>query len=203
MSAHTEYPEALELLVQAFVRLPGIGRRTAERLVFSLLDWEPELLAEFGRRLANLPNAIRICSNCGNLADREKCAICLDSGRDPSLICVVESPAQIMVIERARCFHGIYHVLGGRISPLDGRGPDDLRIGQLLDRLAVESVRELILATGADVEGEATASYVRESVKRSGLRISRIAFGIPVGGDIGYADSATISMAIGSRHEIT
>ncbi len=200
MSTHAEYPETIDLLVQAFARLPGIGRRTAERLVFSLLDWPDTDLAEFGRRVAHLREEIKICQICGNWADADQCIICRDPEREEKVICVVESPAQIMVIERSRCFHGLYHVLGGRIAPLDGTGPEDLRIDQLLQRLSENRIRELILATGADVEGEATASYIKDTVRRPELRITRIAFGVPVGGDIGYADAATIAMAINSRH---
>lgn len=200
MSAHAEYPEAIDLLIQAFARLPGIGRRTAERLVFSLLDWPDTDLAEFGRRITHLKEDIKVCRTCGNWADAEHCMICRDPEREKKIICVVESTAQIMVIERSRCFHGLYHVLGGRIAPLDGIGPEDLRIDQLSRRLKDNQVRELILATGADVEGEATASYVKDAVRRPELRITRIAFGVPVGGDIGYADAATIAMAINSRH---
>lgn len=195
-----DYPESLSQLIKAFSRLPGIGRRTAERLVFSLLEWPQPDLTEFGERLGQIKELITSCNICGNLAEGEVCSICSDSQRDSSLICVVESPAQIMVIERAGCFNGLYHVLGGRIAPLDGKGPEDLRIKELIDRIKDENVRELILATGADVEGEATANYIRETVQRSNLRITRIAFGIPVGADIGFADSATVAMAISSRH---
>ncbi len=200
MSANSEYPEPLRILIRAFSRLPGIGRRTAERLTLSLLDWPEDQLREFGERLSGLPTAVGYCEKCGNLSDQQLCAICRDPGREPELICVVESPVQIMVIERAGCFRGLYHVLGGRLAPLDGQGPEDLNIEKLLQRLDAESVGELILATGADVEGEATANYLREIAQRPDLRISRIAFGIPVGGDIGFADSATVAMAISSRH---
>ncbi len=200
MSAHTEYPEALNLLARAFTRLPGIGERTAERLVFSLLDWTEEDLRQFGEHLSELKKNVHICENCGNWADSRQCAICRDSARDCKVICVVETAAQIMVIERSRCFHGHYHVLGGRVSPLDGVGPEDLNIEGLRQRLKENQVEELILATGADVEGEATAACLKDTLRNDGLRMTRIAFGVPVGGDISYADAATVAMAINSRH---
>ncbi|MDT8391104.1 MAG: recombination mediator RecR [Lentisphaeria bacterium] len=188
------------ILTDALSRLPGIGKRTAERLALSLLAWERDALADLGRRLASLKDDVTVCPECGNLAAGGRCAVCADPRREKDVICVVETALQIPPIEASGSFRGCYHVLGGKIQPLEGKGPDDIRLAELRERLSTGDVSELILATGSDVEGESTAVYIsQECGDIPGLRISRIASGIPVGADLSYADSATIAMAIGAR----
>ncbi len=193
------YPAALRELISVLKQLPGIGSRTAERLALSILAWPPERLEAFGGLVGGLQSRIRSCVCCGNWADAELCAICRNPGRRRDLICVVERVSQIPVIERSGSFNGLYHVLGGRLMPLEGKGPDDLRLRELEGRVAAGGVQEVILATSPDVEGEATASYVVGELKSYGVSCSRIASGIPVGADMSYADSATMAMAINSR----
>lgn len=196
-----EYPEALATLVAALMRLPGIGRRTAERLALALLEWPDETLADLGDRIRRLKTDIRPCRQCGNLSEGGLCRVCADPRRDTHQVCVVEEAVQIPVIERAGCFRGLYHVLGGRLTPLEGKGPQDLRIELLRQRLAAGDVTELIIATSSDVEGEATAAYLCEEFGRlPGVTLSRIAAGVPVGSDLSFADPATIAMALKSRH---
>lgn len=196
---HGDYPQALEALIHLLGRLPGIGRRTAERLALALLDWPTERLQDLGHRLETLKDSISLCTQCGNLADNQLCRICQDQNRDRRTLCVVEDAAQIPVFERSRAYRGLYHVLGGRLLPLEGKGPEQLRIRELEQRLQTGEVEEIVIATGSDVEGEATASYLRDILRREGLTISRIAFGVPVGADLSYADPATIAMAINTR----
>jgi recombination protein RecR len=202
MSSSSEYPQALAAVISALERLPGIGRRTAERLTLALLDWPEETLSEFGQRLARLRTDVRTCEVCGNLADGERCRICRDASRDQAAICVVEEATQIPTIERSGCYHGLYHVLGGRLEPLAGTGPEELNLDALRQRIAEGQVTELILATGSDVEGEATAAFLADELGGHGLNISRIASGIPVGADLSYADSATVAMAINRRRPV-
>lgn len=196
------YPKALEALIGALRRLPGIGARTAERLALALLDWPDEQLQEFGDVLLHLRERVRFCTVCGNLADGDACRICSDPSRARDVICVVEQAAQVPVIERAGCFRGVYHVLGGRITPLEGRGPEDLRVQELHDRLRSGKVRELILATSPDVEGEATATYLAEELREYRVRTTRIASGVPVGADLTFADSATMAIALTTRRTL-
>ena len=198
-----EYPEALAALIAGLMRLPGIGRRTAERLALALLEWPEETLVDLGDRLRRLKHDVHPCAQCGNLSDQELCAICRDPRRDAHVVCVVEEAVQIPPIERAGCFRGLYHVLGGRLMPLEGKGPHDLRIDELRRRLAAGGIAELIVATSSDVEGEATAAYLFEEFGRlPGVSLSRIAAGVPVGADLSYADSATIAMALRSRRSM-
>ncbi len=200
MAGEAQFPEPLERLVAALARLPGIGKRSAGRLALALLDWPEEALVELGQRLGRLKQEITACPQCGNLAAGDRCRVCANPKRDSRLLCVVETALQIPPIEAAGCFHGLYHVLGGRIQPLDGKGPADLRIRELQQRLADNQVDELILATGSDVEGEATANYLAQQfASLTNLRISRLAAGLPVGADLSYADPATIAMAISRR----
>jgi recombination protein RecR len=194
------YPQALLELIATLRRLPGIGNRTAERLALAILDWPAERLEMFGKQLTTLKERIHPCRICGNLADADECRICSDPRRDRGLICVVEQATQIQAIEGSGSFTGVYHVLGGRIVPLDGKGPDDLRLQELLDRAASEEVRELILATSPDVEGEATAAYIARELTGKNLKITRIAAGVPVGADLSFADAATMAMAMNARH---
>jgi len=199
MQNSSSYPEAVEKLIAGLRRLPGVGARTAERLALSMLRWESEVIRDFGRLISALPDRVGECRACGNLAEGDQCPVCLDVTRDRTVICVVESAEQVPVLERSGCYRGLYHVLGGRIAPLDGIGPDDLRITELRARLENSEVRELILATASDMEGEATASYLSRELRRPGLTISRIATGIPVGADLSYADPATLTTAFNGR----
>jgi len=196
------YPQPLEELIGQLRRLPGIGARTAERLALALLEWPEADAQAFAQMLATLHARLHPCQQCGNLADAPLCRICADPRRQPALVCVVETAAQIPVIERCGSFRGLYHVLGGRLAPLDRRGPEQLRLGELRQRLASGAIRELILATSSDVEGEATAAYLAMEFKRPGLVISRIAAGVPVGADLGFADPATIAIALSARRTL-
>ncbi|MFA4945723.1 MAG: recombination mediator RecR [Lentisphaeria bacterium] len=197
MSSH--YPPTLDHLILQLRRLPGVGARTAERLALALCAWPAAELREFGTLLAALPERLRPCTACGNLAEAELCAICRDPSRRQELVCVVEQASQIPVIEKAGCYRGLYHVLGGRLEPLAQKGPESLRLRELQARLAAGTVTELILATSSDVEGEATAAWLAQECCREGLAITRLAAGLPVGADLGYADAATIAAALQAR----
>lgn len=196
------YPKALQDLIHSLRELPGIGARTAERLALAILDWPENRLRRLADQLGELRNRVHYCQTCGNFAEGDTCRICASPVRRPDLICVVEQPAQIGAIERSGSYDGRYHVLGGRLAPLDGVGPEQLRIPQLDDRLRREDIREVILATGSDVEGEATAAYLADRLRKSGVSISRIAAGIPVGADLSYADSATMATALTGRRRL-
>jgi recombination protein RecR len=196
------YPQSLQRLIGFLCRLPGIGRRTAERLALALLTWPEEDLAHFGQQLARLRQDVRTCVVCGNYSDGEQCSICRSPGRQPAVLCVVETAAQIPALEKSGGFKGLYHVLGGRISPLQGKGPEDLAIPALRRRLEQGGIQELILATSLDLEGEATAAYLAAELAAPGLRITRIASGIPVGADLSYADAATLASALGGRRDM-
>ena len=199
MTENPAYPRALQAVIGLLRRLPGVGRRTAERLALALLEWPEEDLRGFGEAVATLRDRICFCRECGNLADDPVCRICAAADRERGLICVVEHASQIPVIENAGCYRGLYHVLGGRIVPLAGKGPEDLRIEELRQRLETGDVAELILATSSDVEGEATANFIAAEFADCGVRITRIAAGVPVGADLSFADAATMAMAIGGR----
>ena len=192
----------LNELINQFERLPGIGKKTAQRLAFSILEQPPERAEKFAEALVNARNKIHFCKCCYGLTDREICNICEDPLRDKSIICVVAEPKDIFVFEKTKEFSGIYHVLHGLISPLDGIGPDQLRIKELMARLADDNVKEIIMATNPTVDGEATASYISRLVKPMGIKVTRLAYGIPVGGDLEYADEFTLARALEGRNEI-
>ena len=202
MTFDSAYPKPLEALINIFRRLPGIGQRNAERLALALLQWPEEELQRFGRGIATLKERICFCEICGNLADSKVCHICSSSSRNHSEICVVEQASQILTIEKSASYHGLYHVLGGRIVPLQGKGPDDLRINELRQRVQGDEVRELILATSPDVEGEATANFIAAEFEALPIRITRIAAGVPVGSDLSFADAATMAMALRGRRSL-
>ncbi len=189
-------------LAAEFAKLPGIGRKTALRLTYHLLKQNPEQSRRLAGALEALVARVRRCSVCNNLTEQDPCALCADPRRDQGLLCVVEDASDIGAIERAGEFRGVYHVLGGRLSPLDGVGPEDLAVQSLVDRVSAGSVREVILATNPSMEGEATALYVQRQVAGHVPRVSRIARGIPVGGDLEYADGVTIAQAISARREM-
>jgi len=190
---------AIDDLTSELARLPGIGRKTALRLTYHLLKQPPEQSRRLAAALQTLSEKVRPCARCFNLTEEELCSICRDPRRDPALICVVEDAADIGAIERAGEFRGQYHVLGGRLSPLDGITPDDLTIRQLVDRVEQGEVREVILATNPSLEGEATALYVQRQLVSQRLSVTRIARGLPVGGDLEYADGVTIAQALSAR----
>ncbi len=193
---------AIETLVSEFARLPGIGRKTALRLTFHLLKRSPDEIRRLSAALDAVSERVRTCSACGNLTEADPCAVCANPRRDGGLVCVVEEPSDIDAIERTGEFRGLYHVLGGRISPLEGVGADDLNFGGLLERIHNGgAVREVIVATNPSVEGEATAVYLQKLVRPLGVRVTRIARGIPIGGDLEYADGVTIAEAIAGRRE--
>ena len=190
---------AIDDLTSELARLPGIGRKTALRLTYHLLKQPPEQSRRLAQALQTLSEKVRPCSRCFNLTEEELCAICRDPRRDPALLCAVEDAADIGAIERAGEFRGQYHVLGGRLSPLDGITPDDLTIRQLVYRVEQGEVREVILATNPSLEGEATALYVQRQLASLPVAVTRIARGLPVGGDLEYADGVTIAQALSAR----
>lgn len=186
-------------LYEQLRRLPGIGSKTAMRLAYHVIDMPAEDVKQLAAALSGAKEQIHYCSRCFNLTDSDVCEICRDSSRDSFTICVVEQPQDIAAMERSRGYHGLYHVLHGVLSPLDGIGPEKLRIRELLLRLQQESVSEIIIATNSDVEGEATATYLAQLLKPVGITVSRIAHGLPMGGDLEYADEITLSKALENR----
>jgi recombination protein RecR len=196
-------PPAMTRLVKELARLPGIGEKTASRLAFNLLNRPRADVIALAEALLEMKERVGLCADCFGLSDTPQCALCADPARDHELLCVVEGPADLMAIERARSYNGVYHVLHGAIAPLDGIGPDDLKIHELLARLQTPgAVRELIVATNATVEGEATALYLAKVLKPLGVRATRLARGLPAGGDLEYSDSATLSSALSGRREL-
>lgn len=196
------YPEPISKLIDGFMKLPGIGPKTASRLAFFVLGMKEEDVSQLAQALINAKRNLIYCSVCQNITDVDPCRICGDGSRDRSIICVVQDPKDLIAMERTREYNGQYHVLHGAISPMDGIGPEDIRIPELLKRLHDEQVKELILATNPTIEGEATAMYISRLIKPTGICVTRIARGIPVGGDLEYADEVTISKALEGRREI-
>ena len=189
---------AVENLVAQLTKLPGIGRRTAQRLTFHLLSARPEDALELARAIEDVKTRVRFCRECGNLTEDELCQVCSDTRRDRSLICVVEQPVDVVSLERTGEFRGLYHVLGGALSPLDGVEPSDLRIGGLLSRIERGGVEEVVLATNPTMTGEATAAYIADRLRGS-VQVTRLASGLPVGGDLEYADEVTLGRALTGR----
>jgi recombination protein RecR len=196
------YPEPIAKLIDAFTRLPGIGPKTAARLAFHVLRMKEDDVIDFAKALVSVKRNLFYCSVCCNITDTDPCRICQDKSRDNSVICVVQDSKDLVAIERMKDFQGQYHVLQGAISPMEGIGPDEIRIAELLRRLSDERVQELILATNPNIEGEATAMYLSRLIKPFGIRVTRIAHGLPVGGDLEYADEVTLSQALEGRREI-
>ena len=192
----------LAKLAEQFRRLPGIGPKTATRLAYHVLEMDRRQVESLAEALINAKEQIGFCSVCYNFTDTDPCKICKGSERDAGTICVVEAPRDVAAIERSRDYRGLYHVLHGALSPLDGIGPDDIRIRELLNRLQNGAVREVIMATDPDVEGEATAMYVARLLKPLGVTVTRLAHGLPVGGDLEYADEVTLAKAVENRREI-
>lgn len=196
------YAKPLNKLINELSRLPGIGGKTAQRLAFHILSMDEREAFELADAIRNAKESMTYCSVCGNLTDTDPCAICSDNNRDKSVICVVESPKDVVAMEKIREYRGYYHVLHGAISPMDGIGPDDINLKSLIMRLQDEAVQELIIATNPNIEGEATAMYIARLIKPSGIKVSRIAHGIPVGGDLEYADEVTLLKAVEGRREL-
>ncbi|MEP6572568.1 MAG: recombination mediator RecR [Gemmatimonadota bacterium] len=193
---------AIEDLITELSKLPGLGRKSAQRLTYHLLQQPRERVSRLAEILLKVGEQVRACAECGNLAEAELCEYCADPRRDPSLICVVEEPSGVTVVERCTEFRGRYHVLGGRLSPLEGVGPESLRIELLLKRVDSGSVREVILATNPSMEGEVTATYIQQLLQARSVRVTRLARGLPVGGDIEYVDGVTLAHALIARQEL-
>ena len=196
------YAKPLNRLINELAKLPGIGGKTAQRLAFHILSMDDKSAMELAEAISDAKRSMTYCSVCGNLTDMDPCAICADESRDTSVICVVESPKDVVAMEKIREYRGYYHVLHGAISPMDGIGPDDINLKSLIMRLQDEDVKELIIATNPNIEGEATAMYIARLIKPSGIKVTRIAHGIPVGGDLEYADEVTLLKAMEGRREL-
>jgi recombination protein RecR len=196
------YEGVVQDLIDELGRLPGVGPKSAQRIAFHILQTDPVDVRRLAEVLLEVKEKVTFCSVCGNVAEEETCRICRDQRRDPSVICVVEESKDVVAIERTREFRGRYHVLGGAISPIEGIGPDDLRIRELMSRLADGVVTEVILATDPNLEGEATATYLTRLLRPMGLRVTRLASGLPVGGDLEYADEVTLGRAFEGRRAV-
>lgn len=196
------YPAPLARLIEELSRLPGIGSKTAQRLAFFMLNMTEGEARNLAQAIIEAKQKTKYCSICGNLTDVDPCSICRNTSRDPGTICVVEEPRDVIAMEKTREFKGVYHVLQGAISPMEGVGPDDIRIKELLKRLGSGEVKEVIVATNPNVEGEATAMYLAKLIKPFGIKVTRIAHGIPVGGDLEYTDEVTLTKALEGRREI-
>jgi recombination protein RecR len=194
---------AIEELIAELARLPGIGRKTAQRLTFHLLQQPPEQAGRLASALVAVTERVRACEECGNLTEEQPCDVCGDPRRDATLICVVEEASTVGVLDRSTDFRGRYHVLGGRLSPLDGIGPESLRIDRLVRRVREEGVREVILATNPSMEGEVTATYIQQLLAGLGVKVTRLARGLPMGGDLEYVDGVTLAHALLARQEVS
>ena len=197
-----QYPKPLEILINELSKLPGIDGKTAQRLAFHILSLDEKEVRQLASSLTNAREQMKYCSVCGNLTDTDPCRICSDPSRRQDVICVVESPRDVMAMERIREFNGLYHVLHGVISPMEGIGPEDINLKSLIARLQASDVKELIVATNPNIEGEATAMYIARLIKPAGIQVSRIAHGIPVGGDLEYADEVTLLKSLEGRRQL-
>lgn len=195
------YPVVIEKLIEEFAKLPGIGYKTAQRLTLHILNLPKEEVEQFASALIGARGTVKYCSICGNYTEKDPCAICGNPNRDKRYICVVEQPKDIMSMEKVKEYNGVYHVLHGTISPMSGRGPEDIKLKELIRRIN-GSVTEVIVATNPNIEGEATAMYISKILKPLGVKVTRIAHGIPVGGDLDYADEVTLSKALEGRTEL-
>ena len=198
----SDYAEPIARLIDELCKLPGIGSKSAQRLAYSILRRSREDAERLSSAILEVKDKIRYCSRCNNFSDRDPCSYCTNPARSSEVICVVEEPNDILAVERTREFHGQYHVLHGVLSPINGIGPEDLRLKNLLERLREGGVREIIVATNPNVEGEATAIYIARLLKPVGVKVTRIALGVPVGSDLEYADEVTMSKALEHRHEL-
>ncbi len=198
----TTYTKSIEKLIEKLIKFPGIGRRSSERIVGYILGASRDEIKALAEAITNVKENVRFCKACNNLSEEELCRICQDPGRNKQVICVVENPADVTAIEKAGSFNGQYHVLLGSISPLEGKGPADLNIDGLIRRIKENNIKEVIIATDADIEGETTAIYVAKLIRPLGVNLSRIGLGLPVGSNLEYADSTTLSKALDSRRAI-
>lgn len=196
------YTGPITRLIEEFSKLPGVGRKTAQRLAFHIINMNTNDVESLSKAIIEAKREIKYCSVCCNITDTDPCSMCYNKNRDSSVICVVEDPRDVAAMERTREFKGQYHVLNGVISPMDGIGPDMIKIKELIQRLGTQDVREIIMATNPTIEGEATAMYIARLLKPMGIKVTRIAHGLPVGGDLEYADEVTISKALEGRREI-
>jgi len=198
----TNYTESVEKLIERLIKLPGIGRRSAERIVGHILNSSPEEAKALSDAIARVKENVKFCRVCNNLSEQELCRICQDERRQKDIVCIVEEPSDVTAIEKAGSFHGVYHVLLGVISPLEGKGPSDLRVDGLIQRIRQGNIKEVIIATDADTEGETTALYLTKLIKPLGVKLTRIGVGIPMGSNLDYADSTTLSKSLEARREI-
>ena len=197
-----QYPKPLAKLINELSKLPGIGTKSAQRLAFHILSLEDAEAERLAEAITCAKREMKYCSLCGNLTDEDPCAICSDPARRDDVICVVESPRDVMAMERIKEYNGLYHVLHGVISPMEGIGPEDINLKSLIQRLQANDVKELIIATNPNIEGEATAMYIARLIKPAGIKVTRIAHGIPVGGDLEYADEVTLLKSLEGRREL-
>ncbi|HEX7471253.1 MAG TPA: recombination mediator RecR [Verrucomicrobiae bacterium] len=196
-------PDSITTLIAALNKLPGVGPRSAERIALHIVQAETGAVKQLADAILHARERIQFCTTCGALTEKSPCSICADSRRDASLVCVIEQPVDILSVEKSNTFRGKFHVLGGKISPLDGVEPEDLRIADLEKRLAHEPIKEIVIALGTDVEGDATSFYLAKRLARKGLKISRIAYGLPAGSGLEFADELTLSRALEGRREMT
>ncbi|GAB3068626.1 recombination mediator RecR [Salinicoccus sesuvii] len=196
------YPEPISKLIDSFMKLPGIGPKTAQRLAFYVLNMKEDDVVNFSRSLMEVKRDLQFCSVCGHITDIDPCYICQDKNRDRSIVCVVQDTKDVIAMEKMREYGGLYHVLHGAISPMDGIGPEDINVASLIDRLKDDQIKEIILATNPNIEGESTAMYISRLVRPIGIKTTRLAHGLPVGGDLEYADEVTLSKAIEYRTEL-
>lgn len=197
------YEGAVQDLIDELGRLPGVGPKSAQRIAFHLMQVDPADARRLAEAIVRMKDTVQFCTVCGNVSERDHCRICRDERRDGRVLCVVEEARDVVAIERTREYQGTYHVLGGAISPIDGIGPDELRIAELLRRLETTEVDEVIIATNPNVEGEATASYLSRLLTPLGVRVTRLASGLPVGGDLDYADEVTLGRAFSGRRDVS
>jgi recombination protein RecR len=196
------YPDSILNLIRQISRLPGIGEKTAERLALHILRSPGREAEQLAGAIRDLKEKTRLCSRCYSLSDAPVCRICADPHRDATALCVVEQPADMVALEKSGAFRGLYHILGGVLSPMDGIGPDEIRARELLSRLAAEKIAEVVIATSTSVEGEATADYLTSQLARHAIRVTRIASGVPVGGDLKFVDQVTLKRAMEARHDV-
>ena len=196
------YPASIQNLIKNIAKLPGIGEKTAERLAMHILRGSRQEAERLAHSILNVKDKVKFCTSCFALSDEETCSLCSDPARDPSLVCVVEQPADMVAVEKSGAFRGRYHILSGALSPMNGIGPEDIRIRELIARIEKDQVKEVVLATGTNVEGEATASYVAQILAKYPIKITRIASGVPMGGDLKYVDQVTLKRALETRHAL-
>ena len=196
------YPASIQDLIKNIAKLPGIGEKTAERLALHILRAPRREAEELAQSLLNIKDKVQFCNKCFALSDSELCSLCCDPARDPSILCVVEQPADMVAIERSGAFRGLYHVLSGALSPMNGIGPENIRIRELMSRIQKDQIQEVVLATATNVEGEATASYIGQLLEKNQIKVSRIASGVPMGGDLKYVDQVTLKRAMETRHAL-